>query len=731
VDVLLTIVLTASVVLAVATLLLILLGHRLRFASRIVGLLLAVVVAGGSAELAARLWHLVPAYALSAAGLVFAACAVVVLTMPHWNPVGQVFLGSYLAAAVTYLALAVYLTVAGNLSPFGVAASVVLLTLELLALTISGYFAFEGCDVLCRARPTRIVPKPDPSYLPKVSLQVPAYNEPADMLIETIRSLELIDYPNFEILVVDNNTPDPETWRPVAEYCAGRPRVRFVHIEAEGYKAGALNIVMAEHLDADVELIGVVDADYLVDPGWLRRVVGYFAHSSVAFVQTPQDYREYRNDPYLTSCYDAYSYFFAASMPSRNARNSIIFAGTMGLIRRRTLQELGGWPEWCITEDSETSLRILKAGYEGVYVPEAFGQGIMALTFATFKSQRFRWCFGGIQILRRHVRDLLPLPRRADNRLTLGQRIDYLFGTGLVWFNDLLYLGFTAVLLVTAYLVLTGQGTSFRPLYGALVLLPAALIASGLLRALWSLRHRTGIGVGRALLALLNWLSLSWTVAIAALQALIRSKAVFMRTPKERDDQTVWSAIRDARTETVLALLLWGAGIAIAVSGNAQPFLLVLFAWQGLVYASAPIMSWLNVRTVLTPELERRRRTELRRERAAALVPYYVGGTVAAAAIAAIAAVLFLGGKNPGTPPSLQLPHPSGPPGIIGPPQPGETAPAHTPSPGTTAEPSTEPTTESTAEPAPGGTTEPAPAPTESAPPPGATPEGQPTQGPG
>ncbi|HEX2355425.1 MAG TPA: hypothetical protein VHI50_03050, partial [Micromonosporaceae bacterium] len=123
-----------------------------------------------------------------------------------------------------------------------------------------------------------------------------------------------------------------------------------------------------------------------------------------------------------------------------------------------------------------------------------------------------------------------------------------------------------------------------------------------------------------------------------------------------------------------------GAGIAIAVSGNAQPFLLVLFAWQGLVYASAPIMSWLNVRTVLTPELERRRRTELRRERAAALVPHYVGGTVAAAAIAAIAAVLFLGGKNPGTPPSLQLPHPSGPPGIIGPRQPGETAPAHTPS---------------------------------------------------
>jgi cellulose synthase/poly-beta-1,6-N-acetylglucosamine synthase-like glycosyltransferase len=101
---------------------------------------------------------------------------------------------------------------------------------------------------------------------------------------------------------------------------------------------------------------------------------------------------------------------------------------------------------------------MLKAGYEGVYVDESMGRGIMPLTFATFKSQRFRWCFGGIQILRRHFRDMLPGPRTRENRLSLGQRLDYLFGTGLVWFNDLLYLGFTAVLLVTAFLILAGVG---------------------------------------------------------------------------------------------------------------------------------------------------------------------------------------------------------------------------------------------------------------------------------
>src|SRR5205823_3742389 len=141
--------------------------------------------------------------------------------------------------------------------------------------------------------------------------------------------------------------------------------------------------------------------------------------------------------------------------PSRNERNSIIFAGTMGLLRRSVLQKLGGWNEWCITEDAETSLRILKAGYSGLYVARSFGRGIMPLTFASLKSQRFRWCFGGMQILRRHWRELMPWHRSPENRLSIGQRLDYLF-SGLQWFNDLVNLAFTVVLLAMGARFLTG-----------------------------------------------------------------------------------------------------------------------------------------------------------------------------------------------------------------------------------------------------------------------------------
>jgi cellulose synthase/poly-beta-1,6-N-acetylglucosamine synthase-like glycosyltransferase len=648
--VLLSLFLTCVIALGVSTVLLLALGHRIPIASRILGALLAAAIAVGAGELAARLWQLPPGPVLAAEALLLVIALIVVSARSPWNPVGQVFYASLVSSALAYLAFAAWFTLFGGLSVIGALASGVLFVLELIALSLTCWYAFDSLDAGCRVRWSRVPSNPDPSYRPRVSLQIAAYNEPPDMLIETIRSVEAIDYPNFEVLVIDNNTRDEAVWRPVEEYCRDRPDVRFVHVdELPGYKAGALNLLLREHTAPDVELIGVVDADYLVDPSYLSSVVGYFSDPQLAFVQTPQDYREYEHDPYLRANYDAGEYFFTTSMPSRNERDSIIFAGTMGLLRRSVLDGLGGWAEWCITEDSETSLRMLRSGYSGLYVARSFGKGIMPLTFAALKSQRFRWCFGGIQILRRHLRSLLPWDRDPANHLSTGQRLDYLFGT-LHWFNDLVYLGFTLVLLGTAAALITTGHVGIRPLLGAVVLLPSALIVSGLLRALWSLRHRTGIGWRRALLAFGNWLSLSWAGALACLQALFRTEGVFLRTPKTADDPSLASAVWAARSETALALSLWGAGIAVAWLRLATPFLLALFAWQGAVYASSTYMSVLNHRMKLPEDLERRRRTERKRERLAQRLPYYAGGAASVVAVAAVSALILFGGTHPGTP---------------------------------------------------------------------------------
>jgi cellulose synthase/poly-beta-1,6-N-acetylglucosamine synthase-like glycosyltransferase len=636
----------------VSLVLLLALGRRVRFASRLAGVVLAGAGVFGAGVLAAYIWHLPAGPVEGSQAYVFAVTALVVLVRPVWNPVGQYFFGAFVAAALAYLGFAADVTVAGGLSVVGSLASAVLFLLEFAALSIAASFAFETCDVICRVRHSRAFPAPDPAYRPMVSVHIPTYNEPPDMIIQTIRAAEALRYPALEIVVVDNNTSDEATWRPVEEYCASRPRVTFVHVDPwPGYKSGALNLALSTHTDPRAEIVGIVDSDYLVSPEWLEETVGYFADPNVAFIQTPQDYREFRGNRYLTACYDAYRYFFASSMPSRNERNSIIFAGTMGLLRRSAVDELGGWDEWCITEDAETSLRLLKHGYSGLYLARSYGRGIMPLTFSSLKSQRFRWCFGGMQILRLHWRTLLPWARSPENRLSVAQRVDYLLGS-LQWMNDLVYLAFTIVLFIVAALLLSGSTVAIRPLIGPTTLLPGALLAIGLLRAIWALRERTGISYRRAALAFANWLSLSWTVALACIEGLLRRGGVFLRTPKTDEGHRLLAAMAAARVEIVLSIVLWGLGGALAATTGATPLLVALMAWQGAVYATAPYMSWLDQREQLPPDLELRRRSERRRERVVAIARPVSITAAGAGLLAGLAFVLLLafGASNAGTP---------------------------------------------------------------------------------
>ena len=78
----------------------------------------------------------------------------------------------------------------------------------------------------------------------------------------------------------------------------------------------------------------------------------------------------------------------------------------------------------------------------------------------------------------------MPWDRSPDNNLSVAQRLDYLV-SGLQWLNDLVYLCFTVVLLVIGSVLLAGDRIPVRPFIGPTVLLPAMLLASGLIRAVW------------------------------------------------------------------------------------------------------------------------------------------------------------------------------------------------------------------------------------------------------
>ncbi len=386
----------------------------------------------------------------------------------------------------------------------------------------------------------------------------------------------------------DDNTDEDELWRPVLEYCheAG---IKIFHLQNyPGFKSGALNFALTQTAP-DAEIVAVVDSDYVVEPDFLRETVPYFRNPQVAFVQTPQAFSNSNDNLFAYYSALAQRFFFEISMRSRNERNAIIFAGTMGLARKRVLNRIGGWDEWCITEDAEASLRMLRKGYESVYINRPYGYGLLPTTFEDTKKQRFRWAFGGMQILRRYWRDLIPVPGRAlEEQLNLRQRLGYAMGL-LGWLNDLLVLIFTGFLLLTILAFTYGWQLPVRQLAEWILLVPILSIVTGVLRVAWALRLSTGCSWRDGVGTFSTMLAMSWTVARACLAAMWNDKGTFLRTPKFMTESSLARALGASAWEAALGIVLVAAiPLALHARVNREGVLLAgLLAWQAAVYLSA------------------------------------------------------------------------------------------------------------------------------------------------
>ena len=221
-------------------------------------------------------------------------------------------------------------------------------------------------------------PAMDSQSLPMVSVHLPIHNEPPEMVVQTLDALARPDYPRFEVIVLDNNTQDPGVWQPVEAHCTTLgPRFRFFHLDPlAGFKAGALNQAL-RRAAGEAQIIAVIDSDYVVSPQWLEDLVPALLDPHIAIIQAPQDYRDAAWSAFKAMCYADYRGFFFIGMVTRNERNAIIQHGTMTLIRRSVLEEVGGWAEWCITEDAELGRRVFEEGYEASYTSTSYGQGLM------------------------------------------------------------------------------------------------------------------------------------------------------------------------------------------------------------------------------------------------------------------------------------------------------------------------------------------------------------------
>jgi cellulose synthase/poly-beta-1,6-N-acetylglucosamine synthase-like glycosyltransferase len=405
------------------------------------------------------------------------------------------------------------------------------------------------------------------------------------------------------VLVVDNNTRDPEVWRPVRAHCARLgERFRFFHVDPlSGYKAGALNFALSE-TTKEAEVIAVIDADYLVRPSWLRDLVPAFADLDVAIVQAPQDYRDGGKNAFKAMCLAEYCGFFHIGMVTRNERNAIIQHGTMTMVRRKTLEAIGGWAEWCITEDAELGLRLFKAGHKALYIPSTYGRGLMPDTFSDFQKQRFRWAYGAIMIMREHLTALLGLER---SRLTAGQRYHFIAGW-LPWFADGLNLLFNLAALAwsVGMVLLPAQ---FIPPLVTIAAIPLVLFVFKVTKSFLLYRFRVTATFRQSLAAGIAGLALSHTIARAVWKGLATRKLGFFRTPKMASAPALIRALADAREEALLAVALILGGVCVLLRDDAymldvRVWSLVLFV-QSVPYLSAVLVSLISASPSLPASL--------------------------------------------------------------------------------------------------------------------------------
>jgi len=436
---------------------------------------------------------------------------------------------------------------------------------------------------------------PAPAISPMVSIHLPCYNEPPDMVMLTLDSLAALSYPNFEVLVVDNNTEREDIWQPVRAHCEKLgARFRFFHLKPwPGFKAGALNFAL-QHTSADAQIIAVVDSDYVVEHNWLRDLVAHFDAPKVVLVQCPQAHRDFSTSAFRRMCNFEYEGFFRIGMHHRNERNAIIQHGTMTMVRRSALLTAQGWAEWCICEDAELGLQLMQQGGETRYVDVIMGRGLTPADFAAYKSQRFRWAFGAMQILRRHRRELLGREllgrhRSSAEQLTSGQRYHFLTGW-FGWFADALHLVFSLLLMLWTLGMLLDHTMFSMPL--SLFLVP--VLGFCLVRAVFGIalyRARVDCSWRDCLGASLASMALSHAIARGVWKGLIASSHPFERTAKQRRLRKQPHALRAVREEALMLLGLWLAASAIAfttvASGPEQWLWVTLILTQSAPYLAA------------------------------------------------------------------------------------------------------------------------------------------------
>lgn len=222
------------------------------------------------------------------------------------------------------------------------------------------------------------------------------------MVCQTLKALSNLNYPSFEVILLDNNTDDENLWKPVEQYCRLLgSRFRFHHASGVvGAKSGALNIARGI-TTSKAQWICIVDADYQVEPDFLQHWLAAHERHSTDYYQFPQAYRP-THSPAANAIAELGDYF-GRPAASADKEDAMLLTGTLCIMNRDLLDSVGGWPTTSSTEDAELGCLLQLHGARGRLVNECGGTGLLPPSFDELRRQRHRWICGNLLVLKSMV----------------------------------------------------------------------------------------------------------------------------------------------------------------------------------------------------------------------------------------------------------------------------------------------------------------------------------------
>ena len=267
-----------------------------------------------------------------------------------------------------------------------------------ICLGIARVLFLSGAGLGNRRAEARRVPPPLPEPPPLQTVLIPAHNE-GKVIVGAVRHVLASDYPNLEVIVVDDGSTD-DTSELVSTHYAGDTRVRLFRVP-NGGKAAALNVGLKE---ARGQVVVALDADTHFEKDAISKLVRWFADPAVGAVAGNAKVGNRIN---MITRWQALEYVTSQNLERRAlaALGCItVVPGAIGAWKRNALERLGGFPLDTLAEDQDLTLGLLTAGYTVFYDSTAIGWTEAPDTVKGLVKQRFRWAFGTLQCLWKHRR---------------------------------------------------------------------------------------------------------------------------------------------------------------------------------------------------------------------------------------------------------------------------------------------------------------------------------------